>query len=1062
MTEAGTPGGKIAMLASLTTIAIGLGALAGWLLQINVLSRLIPGAVSMNPTTAGAFILAGTSLGLSLQRSRIKGRNVQALILTARACALIVMLTGLIKYAGYLGGVDVPLDHWLPGSNLFEAPSSSPNRMAPNTSLNFLLIGSALLFVDLNNRFLRSCFEIFVAVACLGALVAILGHAYHVHAMYDFGKFSPMSFYTGSAFLVITCGYFLAHTDRGLLAILVGSSAGGTMARVLLPAAILIPSALGWLIVQGQGIGLYRGESGEALFAVGNIVIFISVVCWSARGLFLAGLESERAEKALEWQTALLKAQINSSIDGILIVDQGNKKVLQNQRLTDLFKIPPHIAKDPDDSRQLQWVASVVKDSAFFMEKVLYLNAHPNEVSQDEIEMKDGTRLERYSAQVVGKDGACYGRIWTFRDITKRRQAEESFRLLNSAVMQSDEVILITEADLNLPGPRIVFVNPAFTRMTGYEAAEVVGQTPRILQGPRTSRAVLDRLRGNLERGGPFEGETVNYRKDGTPYDLEWKIAPLRAPDGNVTHFVAIQRDITARRKAERDTRLNEERYRSLVEATTAIVWETPPSGEFIVAQPGWTAFTGQTFEELGGLGWLNAVHPEDRAVTKAAWAAAVAARSIYEVEHRLQARDQTYHNMLVRAVPILDKEGAIVEWMGVHTDITRRKRLESQLLQSQKQETVGKLAGGIAHEFNSILTAIIGQSELLLGDLPPESRLVKNATEIHKAAERAAVLTRQLLAYGRKQTLRAETLDLGRILKGMEATLRHFMGEIQVSISSSVELALVKADAAQIEEVIMSMALNAREAMPGGGSLTLDTSTVSVQADSAGFYPELKPGDYVLLAISDSGIGMSSDVVARIFEPFFSTKEVGQGAGLGLSTSYGIIKQSGGHISVYSEPSHGTTFKIYLPQVDRIQDAAPSLHAESLPRGTETILLVENDPALREMGADLLERLGYRVLAAADGVEALGLAPQRDVGRIDLLFTDVVMPHMSGRELSERVRLFSPDTKILFTSAYSERAVIHQGILEPGIMLLQKPFAPSALARKIRDILDQPLAPSL
>ena len=929
--------------------------------------------------------------------------------------------------------------------------------MAPNTALNFLLIGSALLFVDLNNRLLRSCFDIFGAVAGLGALIAILGHLYHVHAFYDFGRFSPMSFYTGLAFLVITSGYFLAHTDRGLLAVLSSHGAAGRMGRVLLSAAILIPSVLGWWIVQGQGVGLYRAESGEALFAVGNIVVFISVVCWSARSLFRAELESGKSEKALEWQTALLHAQVNSSIDGILIVDEGNNKILQNQRMLDLFKIPSHIAEDTNDKRQLQWVAGVVKDSAAFMEKVLYLNAHPDKISQDEIELKDETILERYSAQVIGKDGASYGRIWTFRDITKRRKAEESFRLLNSAVLQADETILITEATLDLPGPRILFVNPAFSRMTGYEAAEVIDKTPRILQGPRTNRAVLNRLRENLARGEPFEGETVNYRKDGTAYDLEWKVTPLRASDGRITHFVSIQRDITVRRKAEREVRLNEQRYRSLVEATTAIVWSTPASGEFITEQPGWSAFTGQSFAELGGWGWLDAVHPEDRALTQAVWSAAVAGTSVYEVEHRLRTRDHTYHDMMVRAVPILDKDGVIVEWMGVHTDITGRKRLETQLFQSQKLETVGKLAGGIAHEFNSILTAIIGQSELLINDLPGGSRLVKNATEINKAAERAAALTRQLLAYGRKQILRPEALDLARILNEMEDALHHLLGEVDVCISSAPGTHLVRADAGQIEQVIMNMAINARDAMPGGGRLTLDISKVSIQTDTPGLDPELKPGDYVLLAISDSGIGMSSDVVARVFEPFFSTKEVGHGTGLGLSTCYGIIKQSGGHISVYSELSHGTTFKVYLPQVDRISEASPSLAAGGMPRGTETILLVENDPALREMGGDLLGRLGYRVLTAADGVEALELKQHLDMGHIDLLFTDVVMPLMSGRELSERIRIFSPDTKILFTSAYSERAVFHQGILEPGVMLLQKPFAPSVLAQKIRDVLDRP-----
>ena len=512
-------------------------------------------------------------------------------------------------------------------------------------------------------------------------------------------------------------------------------------------------------------------------------------------------------------------------------------------------------------------------------------------------------------------------------------RVEETLRLLNSAVLQSKEAILITDAELDLPGPRIVFVNPAFTKMTGYTAQEIIGKTPRILQGPRTDKTVLSRLRQNLERGETFEGDAINYRKDGKEFYLEWQIAPIRSEDGRITHFLAVQRDITA------------------------------------------------------------------------------------------------------------------------------RKRFEAQRFQSQKMETVGKLAGGVAHEFNSILTAIIGQSELLLSDLPAGSPLAKNATEINKAAVRAAALTRQLLAYGRKQVLQPETLDLNRVIVSMEGMFRHLMGgNVNIQIVVAPGLEAVKADAGQIEQVIMIMAINARDAMPNGGKLTLETENASFGQESFGRYPELKPGDYVMMAITDTGKGMSAEVKARVFEPFFSTKEVGEGTGLGLSTCYGIIKQSGGHISVYSELARGATFKIYLPQVEqRTKTPLQRLDSPDLPRGTETILLVEDDPALREMATTLLRRLGYTVLATADCIEALSLKQQRDIGHIDLLFSDVVMPHMSGKELSERMRAIYPHTRILFTSAYAENAIIHQGVLNKGVALLQKPFTPSALARKLREVLDQP-----
>jgi two-component system cell cycle sensor histidine kinase/response regulator CckA len=771
--------------------------------------------------------------------------------------------------------------------------------------------------------------------------------------------------------------------------------------------------------------------------------------------------EHMQARAELEWKTSLLEAQTNSSLDGILVVDEHGKKILQNQRTSGLLRIPPHIAEDNDNGPQLRWVADMTKNPGQFFEKVVYLNSHPDEISRDEVELKDETTLERYSAPVVGKDGKYYGRIWTFRDITERKQTEEllreseekfrqladnitdvfwicspdfatmhyispgyeliwgrsmeslyanphqwieailpeererafaafapimgneakmsveyqiarpdgttrwihdrgfqvrdatgklvrlagiasditerkqteeSLRLLGSAVDQSKESIMITNAELDLPGPRIIFVNPAFTQMTGYNEEDAIGKTPRILQGPRTDRTVLSRLRQNLEHGQVFAGEAINYRKDGKEFNLEWQIAPIRNVGGKITHFVAIQHDITG------------------------------------------------------------------------------------------------------------------------------RKQLEARLFQSQKMETVGKLAGGIAHEFNSILTAIIGQSELLLNDLPGPSPLVKSVTEIHKAAERAATLTRQLLAYGRKQILQPENLDLNVVIAGMENTLLHLMGRsVEVRFSPDAGLKSVKADAGQIEQVIVNIAMNAAEAMPNGGKLMVETANIMLDTDYVASFPELKAGKYVMLAIGDTGAGMSDEIKARVFEPFFTTKGVGKGTGLGLATCHGIVKQSGGHISVYSEPGRGTTFKIYLPQIET-QEKIPiqRLDTPDLPRGTATILLVEDDPALRDMATTLLRRLGYTVLSAADGIEALTLKQQRGIGHVDLLFTDVVMPHMSGKELADRVRALYPHTKILFTSAYTENEIVHQGVLDKGVALLQKPFTPSALARKLWEMLDQ------
>ncbi len=396
-----------------------------------------------------------------------------------------------------------------------------------------------------------------------------------------------------------------------------------------------------------------------------------------------------------------------------------------------------------------------------------------------------------------------------------------------------------------------------------------------------------------------------------------------------------------------------------------------------------------------------------------------------------------------------------------------QRIALEDKLFQAEKLKTVGKLAGGVAHEFNSILTAIIGRSEMMLAEVSEGSRAQVQGIEIRNAAERAAVLTRQLLAYGRKQFLRVERLDMNQVILGMEGMLGHLLGaQIDIRLQPGGDLAKVEADAGQIEEVIVNLALNSADAMPNGGKLTLQTSNETIQEDAIGREEDLKAGAYVMLAVSDTGIGMTSEVHQRVFEPFFTTKAVGKGSGLGLATCYGIVKQSGGHITIYSEPDRGTTVKIYLPQapeasraeVKRKTDGEDSM--VELPRGKETILLVEDDRGLREMAEALLRRLGYTVVCASNGAKALALVKTGGNGGIDLLFTDIVMPEMDGLKLAENFRNVCPSIRVLFTSAYTGKAINHQGLVQAGAELLEKPFTPSALARKVRQVLDRPSPP--
>jgi len=393
--------------------------------------------------------------------------------------------------------------------------------------------------------------------------------------------------------------------------------------------------------------------------------------------------------------------------------------------------------------------------------------------------------------------------------------------------------------------------------------------------------------------------------------------------------------------------------------------------------------------------------------------------------------------------------------------DVTERQKLEQQFRQAQKMEAVGRLAGGIAHDFNNLLTVITSYAEILLEDLTSQDPRRADMDEIRKAAVSAAGLTRQLLAFSRQQVLEPRVLNVNAVLASAEKLLQRLLGEdIELVAALTPEIGAVKADPGQLEQVIVNLAVNARDAMPDGGKLTIETANADMDEAYARVHPPAKPGQYVVLAVSDTGVGMDEQTQRRIFEPFFTTKEVGKGTGLGLATVYGIVKQSGGFIWVYSEPGQGTTFKIYVPRVDEPVEAVapPAAPRESL-RGAETVLLVEDAAAVRAVTRQVLDRLGYTVLEAPNGKVALHLATKHH-GPIHLLLTDVVMPELGGRQLAEQLTALRPELRVLYASGYTDDAVVRHGVLKPGSAYLQKPFTPEVLARKVREVLDSRQGP--
>jgi len=428
------------------------------------------------------------------------------------------------------------------------------------------------------------------------------------------------------------------------------------------------------------------------------------------------------------------------------------------------------------------------------------------------------------------------------------------------------------------------------------------------------------------------------------------------------------------------------------------------------------------------------------------------AAPDFFDIRHVLKNGKSIEVDMLMHRIQYGGKKAMLV----VPQDATRRHHLEEQLRQAQKMEAVGMLAGGIAHDFNNLLTIINGYSQMVLGNLPEGDDNRNSVEQIMKAGERAAELTHQLLTFSRRQVVRPKVLDLNTVVTATAVMLRRLIGEhIELRIVVGPHLAKIHADAGQLHQVILNLAVNSRDAMPNGGTLILETQNVELGEAYGGANATIRPGHYVMLAVTDTGIGMDEQTRSRLFEPFFTTKSQGQGTGLGLSTVYGIVKQSNCEIVVYSEPGHGTCVKIYFPVVteEPVEDTLESLRSQVL-SGTETILLVEDDEAVRRLVRRTLEKQGYQLLVAASGTEALEIV-QGHPGRIHLVISDVVMPQMGGRQLAERLQALRPKIRVLFVSGYTENSILSRGNLAEGEAFLQKPFTPLALARRVRELLD-------
>lgn len=544
--------------------------------------------------------------------------------------------------------------------------------------------------------------------------------------------------------------------------------------------------------------------------------------------------------------------------------------------------------------------------------------------------------------------------------------------------------------------------------------------------------------------------------KDGTRKFGEVTGSPLFR-DGEIVALIAVARDITDKKLAEEALHREKEKFRVLVEESPLGVSIIGKDGNYKYLNPRFIELFGYTQEDIPtGREWFRKAYT-DREYRNQVISTWIADNEESKAdEFRPRTFNVTCKDGSKKVIKFLPVTMETKDQFIIYEDITEHEKLEAQLRQAQKMEAIGRLAGGVAHDFNNLLTAIIGNADLTLMSLDKDSPLLENIEEIKKAGHRAASLTRQLLTFSRKQVLQPKVLNFNEVIIGLNKMLVRLIGEdVELETFMEPDLGLIKADPGQIEQVLLNLAVNSRDAMPQGGKLTIETTNVDLDEEYFRKHAEhMQTGPYVMLSVSDTGIGMNKEVLSHIFEPFFTTKETGKGTGLGMATVYGIIDQNDGYIWPYSEPGQGTTFKIYLPRIEgEVEPEQKEKALKKIPDASETILMVEDNDEVRNLTRNILQRYGYKVLEAENGEEALRISQQQQT--IHLMLTDVVMPGMSGRELAECIQSQRSEIKVLYMSGYTDSAIVHHGVLTSGVNFIQKPFTPEQLTSKIREVLD-------
>ncbi len=782
-----------------------------------------------------------------------------------------------------------------------------------------------------------------------------------------------------------------------------------------------------WRWIISRDTVLERDPSGKVIQLIGT--------AWDTT-------ERKNSELAMRETVSRMLATLESTADGILVVDLEGRVQDFNRQFLRTWGMSADLIKEVrredlisafNQISGMQHVLAQLKDPEGFVRRISEIYQTPDVATFDVLEFLDGRVVERYS-QPQRIDGVPVGRVWSFRDVSARRTAERSLQLTQFTVDRAvDSVFWVN------PDGEILYVNEAACKTLGFERSELVGKTVSDID-PNFPADQWQAHWEEVKSRGSFTFESDHARKDGRVIQTEVTVNYLQYEGRE--YNCAVMRDITLRRKTE---------------AQRDRLWNQSPDlmcicdlhGVIRQANPAWEHLLNWKEDDLKQQSWLQYVHMDDCEQTQRSLQSVVRGDAVTDLTHRLRNSKGEWHWISWNIIPVLNEE----VFYAFGRDVTEARHLAEQFQQSQKMEAIGRLAGGVAHDFNNLLTVINGYAEMLLTDFVVGEPYREPVAEIKRSGERAAELTSQLLAFSRRSLIAPRILNLNVIVESTGKMLKRLIGEdIQLTIELDWELPGIVGDQGRLEQVLMNLAVNSRDAMPKGGRLSVETHRVAVPDFQHPDEPAMTPGEYVCLKVIDTGEGMSDEVRARIFEPFFTTKEIGKGTGLGLSVVHGIVSQFGGTIFVDSEQGCGTTISIYFPAAAASSEDSAETPTAIVPGHVrETVLLVEDDDAVRTITVIALENAGFRVLAAESAVNAITLArPQ--ISQIDLLITDVVMPRMGGRELADTIHTMRPELPVLYISGYTEDAIAQDGV---RTAFLQKPFTPLTLVRKAREVLD-------